>query len=213
MGAAVSSAFGSFGIALCRHHQLLLMFVHHVHAFLELHHLRRVLAPLCQSGGARRTSRPRVHHCVVCASSGKPMAGGAVSMPWTLVEDCSAPSVDRLGNRKLTLDVVASGTLIALTSQWSASCLSVNHAMFAVECPNHQTSKAKSFGRDGSCCSWFNPNSHHAVMCISSQETTRVDVRANCICAIMRCKMESELKFNAFNPLPHLLAGANVVDT
>ena len=133
-------------------------------------------------------------------------------MPWTLVEDCSAPSVDRLGNRKLTLDVVASGTLIALTSQWSASCLSVNHAMFAVEDLNHQTSKAKSFGRDGSCCSWFNPNSHHAVMCISSQETTRVDVRANCICAIMRCKMESELKFNAFNPLPHLFAGENVVD-
>ena len=93
-----------------------------------------------------------------------------------------------------------SGTLIALTSQWSASCLSVNHAMFAVEDLNHQTSKAKSFGRDGSCCSWFNPNSHHAVMCISSQETTRVDVRANCICATMRCKMESELKYNAFNP-------------
>ena len=32
-------------------------------------------------------------------------------MPWTLVEDCSAPSADRLGNRKLTLDVVASGML------------------------------------------------------------------------------------------------------
>ena len=39
------------------------------------------------------------------------------------------------------------------------------------------------------------------------------DVRANCICAIVRCKMESELKFNAFKPLPHLFAGANVVDT
>ena len=44
------------------------------------------------------------------------MAGGAVSMPWTLVEACSAPSVDHLGNRKLTLDVVASGIIIALTS-------------------------------------------------------------------------------------------------
>ena len=43
-----------------------------------------------------------------------------------------------------------SGTLIALTSQWSASCLSVNHAMFAVECLNHQTSEAKSVWRDGS---------------------------------------------------------------
>ena len=50
----------------------------------------------------------------------------------------------RLGNRKLTLHAVASGILIALTSQWSASCLSVNHAMSAVESLNHQTSEAKS---------------------------------------------------------------------
>ena len=62
--------------------------------------------------------------------------------------------------------------------------------------------KPSLFGRDGSCCSWFNPNSHHAVMCISSEEITRVDVGANCICAIMRCKMESELKCNAFKPPP-----------
>ena len=76
--------------------------------------------------------------------------------------------------------------------------------MFAVEGHNHQTSKAKSFGRDGFCCSWFNPNSHHAVMITNSQEITRVGVRAKCICAIMRCKMESELEYNAFNPLPDL---------
>ena len=42
----------------------------------------------CQSGGASCASRPRAHCCVVCASSGKPMAGGTMSMPWTLVEDC-----------------------------------------------------------------------------------------------------------------------------
>ena len=82
--------------------------------------------------------------------------------------------------------------------------------MFAVECLNHQTSEAKSVWRDGSCCSWFNPNSHHAVMFINSEEITRVDVRANCICAIMHCKMESELKYNAF---PDLFVGESVVDT
>ena len=113
-------------------------------------------------------------------------------------------------NRKLTLHEVASGILIALISQQSASCLSVNHAMFAVECLNHQTSEAKSVWRDGSSCSWFNPNSHHAVMFIKSQVITRVDVRAKCICTIMRCMMESELKCNAF---PDLFVGENVVDT
>ena len=40
--------------------------------------------------------------------------------------------------------------------------------------------KPSLFGRDGSCCSGFNPNSHHAVMIINSQEITRVHVRANC---------------------------------
>ena len=47
-------------------------------------------------------------------------------------------------------------------------------------------------------------------MIINSQEITRVDVGANCICAIMRCKMESELKYNAF---PDPCVGENVVDT
>ena len=72
--------------------------------------------------------------------------------------------------------------------------------------------KLSLFGRDGSCCSWFNPNSHHAVMIINSQEITRVHVRAPCNCAVMRCTMESELKYNAFNPLPHMFAGESVVD-
>ena len=82
--------------------------------------------------------------------------------------------------------------------------------MFAVDGLNHQTSEAESVWRDGSCCSWFNPNCHHAVMTINSQEITRVDVSSNCICAIMRCKMERELKYNAF---PDLSVGENVVDT
>ena len=130
-------------------------------------------------------------------------------MPWTLVEDCSAPIVDRLGNRKITLHAVASGILIAPISQQSASCSSVNHAMFAVEGPNHQTSEAKSVwaGRFVLLLvqSKLSPCSH-------VHQLPGADVRANCICAIMRCKMESELKFNAFNPLPHLFAGENVVD-
>ena len=128
------------------------MFVRHVNAFLELHHLRHVPGrwKLCQS-----TSCTTASFALHRASR------------W-LVEPCRC-----LGS------LSRSGTLIALTSQWSASCLSVNHAMFAVECLNHQTSEAKSVWRDGSCCSWLNPNSHHAVM-INSQEITRVHVRANC---------------------------------
>ena len=50
-------------------------------------------------------------------------------------------------------------------------------------------------------------------MLIKSQVITRVDVRAKCICAIVRCKMESELKYNAFKPLPDLFFGEKVVDT
>ena len=81
--------------------------------------------------------------------------------------------------------------------------------MFAVECPNHQTSEAKSVwaGRFVLLLvqSQLSPCSH-------VHQLPGADVRANCICAIMRCKMESELKFNAFNPLPHMFAGENVVD-
>ena len=128
-------------------------------------------------------------------------------MPWTLVEDCSAPSVDRFGNRKLTLDVVASG-MLSLSSrnrapvvfQSTTPCLLLTVSII-------KQAKPSLFGV---CCSWFNPNSHHAVMFINSQEITRVDVRANCTCAIMRCKIESELKYNAF---PDLCVGENVVDT
>ena len=132
-------------MALCRHHQLLLMSVHHVNALLELHHFRHV-SGRCASPKGQDEAVDLVH-TIAYASTGKPIAGGAVSMPLTLVEDCSAPSVDRVGNRKLTFDVVASGIIIAFISQQSASCSSVNHARFAVECLNHQTSEAKSVWR------------------------------------------------------------------
>ena len=60
------------------------MFVHHVNAFLELHHLRHVPG---RCASLEAVPVDLVHYCVVCASSVKPMAGGAVSMPWILVEE------------------------------------------------------------------------------------------------------------------------------
>ena len=47
-----------------------------------------------------------------------------------------------------------------------------------------ETSHRKENRRSASSTgSWFNPRSHHAVMCINSKEITRVDVRAKCICS------------------------------
>ena len=164
------------------------MFVQHVDAFLELHHLRHV------SGRYASLEEQDVPVDLVHTIASFALHRAS---RW-LVEPCRC-----LGS------LSRSGTLFALTSQYSASCLSVNHAMFAVECPNHQTSEAKSVwaGRFVLLLvqSQLSPCSH-------VHQLPGADVRANCICAIMRCKMESELKFNAFNPLPHLFAGENVVD-
>ena len=126
------------------------MFVRHVNAFLELHHLRHV------SGRYASLEEQDVPVDLVHTIASFALHRAS---RW-LVEPCRC-----LGS------LSKSGTLIALTSRWSASCLSVNHAMFAVECLNHQTSEAKSVWRDGSCCSWLNPNSHHAVMIINPRRS------------------------------------------
>ena len=56
------------------------------------------------------------------------------------------------------------------------------------------------------------PGSIPTLTMQSCSSTPRSRCNGKLHCAIMRCKMESELKYNAFNPLPHLFAGENVVD-
>ena len=95
-------------------------------------------------------------------------------------------------------------------SEWSTGCISVDAPYLLSRISIIKQAKPSLFGVTVFAAPGFNPNSHHAVMFINSQEITRVDVRANCICAIMHCKMESELKYNAF---PDPCVGENVVNT